>query len=172
MDYSSRDSVEAAGFTGFKKVSELFLNKALIPPAKGVYMVLYPSHEYPEFLFPGSGPALYKKKTDPNVPIEFLRGRWVEKSPVLYIGKAGGLNQKGLEGTETLRSRLSTYLNFGQGRDVGHYGGRLIWQLKNYQDLLVCWKPTPAENPREIEKDLIRRFEDIYGKRPLANIQA
>lgn len=171
LSFNDIEDLKKAGFNGFKKISDLFTNCSCIPPVKGVYMVLSVDNQAPKFLNLGSGPPLYKKKTNPNVSIEELESNWVSDTIVVNIGKAGGKNQKGIEGNATLRSRLSTYFSFGQGKDVGHYGGRLIWQLKNSRDLLVCWKTTPGQEPREIENDLIKRFVSYYGQRPFANLQ-
>lgn len=171
MTFKNIDEIKEAGFTGFKAMRELFIDKSSIPDIKGVYLVLYPTNKPPDFLPAGSGPTLYKKKKNPNVSIAELKSNWVEATIVLYIGKGGGKNQKGLEGNETLRSRLSTYFSFGQGKDVTHYGGRLIWQLTNSRELVVCWKPTPREEPREIEDNLIQEFKSTYeGQRPFANL--
>lgn len=172
MNFNSLDDIKANGFLGFKKISYLFIDKSPISKVKGIYLILYLDSTSPEFVEVGSGPALYKKKKNPNVSIEELKSNWVDDTIVINIGKAGGLNQKGLEGKVTLKSRLTTYLSFGQGKDVAHYGGRLIWQLKNYKNLIVCWKPTPDNEPREIEHKLIREFKHIYDNRkPFANLQ-
>lgn len=39
---------------------------------------------------------------------------------MVYIGKAG----------TTLRKRLNQYLKFGNRQNIGHWGGRYIWQIK------------------------------------------
>lgn len=172
MNFNSIDDIKSNGFVGFKKIKDLFSDNSSIPSVKGIYFVLYLENKKPNFLYIGRGPSLYKKKTDPNVSIEELKANWVDDTIVVYIGKAGGKNQKGLEGDATLRSRLRTYFSFGQGNDVRHYGGRYIWQLKNSADLVVCWKATSGQEPREIEDDLIQEFKNGYEqKRPFANLQ-
>jgi len=171
MNFNSLDDIKANGFIGFEKMSNLFRDKSSISNIKGVYLILYLDNNPPEFVRVGSGPALYKKKKNPNVSLDELKSNWVDKTIVINIGKAGGLNQKGIEGKETLKSRLTTYFSFGQGKDVGHYGGRLIWQLKNSKDLIVCWKPTPESEPREIEQRLIKEFSGTYRQRPFANLR-
>ena len=61
---------------------------------------------------------------------------------------------------------------FGQGKPVGHWGGRLIWQLEDAKDLIVCWKVLEKEEPREEEKKMIQAFKKQHeGKRPFANLQ-
>jgi hypothetical protein len=157
------DEIKKAGFQGFRKMSELFINSSAIPKAKGVYMILYTGKDEPKFLRKGTG-GFFKGK-DPNISIEELKRNWVPDTLVVYIGKAGK------EGSNaTLQSRLRQYFAFGQGRNVGHYGGRLIWQLNNSSDLVVCWKPLPTTDPRSIEVTLIREFVEKYSNRPFANL--
>lgn len=130
---------------------------------KVVYLVLNPSYEKPEYLEIGTG-GHFKGK-DPNVLIEELQRNWVENSLVVYIGKAGSETSKA-----TLNSRLKQYFGFGQGKNVGHWGGRLIWQLKNCNDLILCWKPLSAEDPRTVENNLIKKFVSEFSQRPFANL--
>ena len=58
---------------------------------------------------------------------------------------------------------------FGAGKTVGHWGGRLIWQLADADQLIVAWKETPGRVPRQVEAELIRLFRQQYGKPPFAN---
>ncbi len=69
-----------------------------------------------------------------------------------------------------LFSRLGLYLRFGQGDPCGHWGGRYIWQLGDADSLEVCWKETPGQSPRDIDKAMIATFADQHGKYPYANI--
>ena len=69
-----------------------------------------------------------------------------------------------------LRGGITAFSRFGLGANVGHRGGRLIWQLANSQGLLICWRPTPGEVPRDVERRLIREFAEHYQKRPFANL--
>lgn len=164
MDFNSIYEIEKAGFHGFKKMGELFFNSSEIPKSKGVYLVLNPNYIYDaEYLQIGTGG--YFKGKDPNVLIDELKSNWVKNSFVVYIGKAGGETSKA-----TLNSRLKQYFGFGQGKNIGHWGGRLIWQLKNSSDLIVCWKPLFDDDPRTIENMLIKRFVSEYSKRPFANL--
>lgn len=171
MNFNNIEEIEKAGFIGFTKMSELFLGTKGIPKIKGVYFVLYLDEKPPTFLSNGAGPKLYKKKTNPNVSLAELKSNWVENTIVVYIGKAGGTFQ-GKESKETLRSRLQTYFSFGKGKDVSHFGGRLIWQLENYKDLIVCWQPTLDNEPAVIETNLIAEFKKKYNQqRPFANLK-
>lgn len=146
-----------AGFKGFIPVSALReRGLKMIPDVPGVYMVLRVSEGAPEFLETGSG-GHFKGK-NPNVPVAELAANWVDGTPVVYIGKA-----------TSLRKRISQYLRFGQGKPVGHWGGRYIWQLADAPDLLFCWREVDGD-PDAVETELIRAFREAYGSRPFANL--
>lgn len=164
IDFSNTEYIKKAGFTGFKKIRELWFDHKSIPDSPGVYLVLYDGPKQPDFLTIGTG-GHFKGK-DPNVSLQVLKFNWVDSAKVIYIGKAGGEGKKA-----TLQSRLKQYLKFGQGYDIGHYGGRLIWQLKRSEDLVICWKPLLKDDPRSVEAELIQNFANHYGKRPFANLQ-
>lgn len=154
------DELIEAGFKGFKTVSQMIDNGlSTVTSAGGVYMILYfnPTGAMPQFLPVGTG-GFFKGK-DPNVSIEELQANWVDGTPVVYIGKA-----------TSLKSRLSQYMRFGQGANVGHFGGRYIWQIPGSENLLVCWKPTDSD-PRTVEAELIQQFVSEFGKRPFANLR-
>lgn len=125
MDFNNTSDIQANGFTGFIKTSDLWLDPSSIPDIKGVYLVLTPTPKLPGFLTKGVG-GNFKGK-DPNVSLDVLWNNWVDDSQTIYIGKASSLNK-----------RLKQYLRFGQGKNVGHYGGRYIWQLNNHTDLIFC----------------------------------
>jgi hypothetical protein len=163
MNYSNIEEVKKAGYTGFRSMGELFVDSSMLPKVRGVYLVLYPTGKSPEFLTVGTG-GHFKGKNS-NVSVAKLKENWVDDTIVIYIGKAGkdGSNA-------TLHSRLRQYFGFGQGGNVGHWGGRLIWQLKNSKDLIVCWKALPTEDPRTVEATHIKQFVSRFGKRPFANL--
>lgn len=163
MNFNSIEEIKREGFVGFKKMSELFSDSSAIPNVKGVYLILNPNFEQSEYLQIGTG-GHFKGK-NPNVSLEQLKNNWVDNSLVVYIGKAGGESS-----AATLYKRLKQYISFGQGKKVGHWGGRLIWQLKNSNDLIVCWKPLPNEDPRTIESLLIKSYVSEFEKRPFANL--
>jgi hypothetical protein len=156
MTFNDIDEIKKAGFIGFKKMSELFLDSSMLPDNNGVYLVLNIDNKPGEFLTVGSG-GHFKGK-DPNISLVDLKSNWVDNTKVVYIGKA-----------TSLRSRLRQYFSFGQGKNIGHYGGRLIWQIKYSKDLVVCWKSLTTD-PREFEADLIQQFVKTYGCRPFANL--
>ena len=163
MDFNNIDDIKKAGFTVFKKMSELFIDSSSIPKIKGVYLVLNPNFKKAEYLQIGTG-GHFKGK-NPNVTLDELKSNWVDNSLIVYIGKAGSETSNA-----TLHSRLKQYFGFGQGKNIGHWGGRLIWQLKNSADLIVCWKSLPNDDPRTFENQLIRKFVSEFSKRPFANL--
>lgn len=163
MDFNDINSIKRNEFIGFRTVHELWSDMSCIPKIKGVYLIINPTSEKVEFINPGVG-GFFKGK-DPNVSISELKSNHVENSQVVYIGKAGSPT-----GTATLNSRLGQYLRFGETKNVGHWGGRLIWQLQNYSDLIVCWKSTLKENPRDVEKQLLNEYIKQFGVRPFANL--
>lgn len=163
MDFNNPADLEKNSFTGFKTIDQLNFDSSVIPKKRGVYLVLHPDPEKISFVYPGTG-GFFKQK-DPNLEISELVSKWVRNSIVVYIGKAGSLT-----GAATLNSRLRQYLRFGQGKAVGHYGGRLIWQIKNSQDLIICWKTLNGEEPRSIESMIIADFVRQFGKLPFANM--
>jgi hypothetical protein len=158
MNFNSIDEIKKAGFSGFKKMGDLFKDSSSIPQERGIYLVLRPDNNPPKFLQIGTG-GHYKDR-NPNVPIETLKSNWVEETVVVYIGKA-----------TSLKTRLEQYFKFGQGKNVGHYGGRFIWQLKDSADLIVCWKQLPNnDDPRKAESLLINDFLMKYSNLPFANL--
>lgn len=162
------------GFEGFITIEELNNNSSVIPKKRGVYIILLneKKEEYKFgfdldniFLEEGSG-GFFKGK-NPNVPLSTLRENFHPFSNVMYIGKAGSTI-----GSATLHSRINQYLKFGQGRNIGHYGGRYIWQLSFSKKLIVAWKPLTQTDEESvvIERKLLNRHENIYDCLPFANL--
>lgn len=124
-------------------------------------MVLWDGMFRPEFIYPGTG-GFFKGK-DPNLPISTLESMWIDGPKVIYIGQT----------ESSLRKRVSQYMRFGKGKSVGHYGGRCIWQIKNCENLLVCWLPLGDSDvgPKEVEDWLLKDFLLAYGRLPFANLR-
>jgi hypothetical protein len=160
------EGLRQLGFGGFITVQQFWENgTSSIPDQPGVYAVLRNSSEIPEFL-PTSVGGRFKDK-DPTVTIDILHKHWVDGAEVLYLGKAGGQKSR-----STLKERINTYLKFGSGRKVGHWGGRLIWQLSGYENLMIAYKVLPDdEDPEILEKKLIGEFKTAFGKKPFANLR-
>ena len=61
-------------------------------------------------------------------------------------------------------------MNFGKGKKIGHWGGRYIWQIKDIDEYLICWKVLLDEDPRNIEIKLLEAFRQKYNGLPFANL--
>lgn len=163
MNFNDIGVLKKSGFKGFIKINELMKNGcANIPRQQGIYFVLnrFGGKELSDVNVGG-----HFKGRNPTISFPELNRNWVDNTVVLYIGKAGGFSSRA-----TLYSRLKQYMRFGCGEPVGHWGGRLIWQLNNNRDLIICWMELPEDEPREIEKSLIQEFTINYGMRPFANL--
>jgi hypothetical protein len=163
----SRAGLEAAGFEGFVRFAEL--KAAKVPPDPGIYVVLRPSVSVPEFLERTVAGDHHGR--DQSVSISLLREKWVPGAEVVYIGKANARKPRPGRAAPrpALRTRLAEYRRLGEGKDSPHRGGLYIWQLADYDDLLVCWKTLPDEFVKTEETRLIAEFVAQYGRWPFAN---
>jgi len=162
----TREDLVALGFTGFMTIGALRdSGLAEVPKLPGVYALVCAQHDQPAFEAVSSG-GHFKGK-DPTVPIAELAAKWVPGSQIVYIGKAGGKDSRA-----TLRSRLKQYLDFGAGKNIGHWGGRYVWQLRGSQELLVSWRPSLGSDPEMLEGELLRAFVAVHGRLPFANLKA
>lgn len=90
---------------------------------------------------------------------------------ILYIGRAGGTAENGRVYSSILRKRIKQYIQFGKGKNIGHWGGRYIWQIKESDDLLIAYKTLENQNPVVKEQELINMFRNHHnGKLPFANL--
>lgn len=158
----NRQTLEADGFTGFRSLGQLDINR--VPRAPGIYAVLRPEGFERVFLAKSLG-ARFKKR-DPSLPQPALEAEWIENADVLYIGKAG----PGSTGNRGLRKHIQEFTDFGRGKPVGHWDGRLIWQLADSQSLVIAWKELAAEEVNHAEAAYHAEFVSIYGKLPFANL--
>ena len=150
----------SAGFTGFLTVGECM--KSGLPSGDpsnscGVYILCAPEGFEPEFIPPSEARAAG------NVsfpwPVDRLTEKWVKDAEVLYIGKS-----------TQLRRRLRQLIRHAQGRTVNHTGGEIVWQLRGFERLIICWRK--AERPRKLEHSLIQAFKSSQeGQLPFANRQ-
>lgn len=122
----------------------------------------------PSFL--EASPAGWFKGRDPPVPIEMLTARWVEGTPLMYFGRAR--KSPHLPTRSGLRHRVGLLVQFGAGKPVRHWGGRLIWQVESSHDFVVGWRRLPEEaSPSAVEADLLQEFERAYGRLPFGNLR-
>lgn len=120
---------------------------------------------YPRFR--DESPAGWFKGRNPTVSCSRLEAEWVDGAEVLYIGKASASSSK-----RGLRRRLDEYRRHGAGSPIGHWGGRLLWQVDDSEELLVAWRPSPADvSAVTEERMLLERFRTTYGRLPFANLR-
>jgi hypothetical protein len=150
------DGLRAAGFIGWVTFETLTIELETVPRAGGVYVVTQGVKATPDFLSANLGGRF--KGRDPTVDASVLQANWVHGADVVYIGKA-----------DNLRRRLREFAQFGSGKPIGHWGGRLIWQLTRSAELLIAWRETPGMLPKEVEKSMLSDFRAAYGRPPFAN---
>lgn len=150
----TKAALKREGFVGWLSFAEARASGDC-PMTGGVYVVTYSGGSPVQFL--SESPAGRFKGRDPTVPASVLAANWIA-SDVVYIGKA-----------DQLRRRIRQFADFGVGKAIGHWGGRLIWQLAQPDLLRIAWKETPGRVPVEVEAEMIALFRSHYGKPPFAN---
>ncbi|MFJ5699012.1 hypothetical protein [Arthrobacter sp. NPDC093139] len=158
----NKQTLKEDGFTGFRSFEQLEINR--VPQAPGIYAVLKPDGFEPRFLAKSNGGRF--KRRDPSLLQATLETEWIEDADVLYIGKAG----PGSTGNRGLRKRIQEFADFGRGKPVGHWGGRLIWQLADSKSLIIAWKELAAAEVNSAEATYQAKFIRIYGRLPFANL--
>ena len=164
MGYSIAD-LKGYGFIGF--VPFRTWTKRLVldvdgRDSEGVYVIARESVELPAFI------EERHHKPRPIVrTAQEAAARWVDGEQVLYFGKAP-LRKR----PKGLANRLAEYHAHGFGSGAQHYGGKLIWQLANTDELIVGWKGLGAGESAAIESGLIKGFALLHGVQPYANTGA
>lgn len=178
IDDAEFGELENLGFRidGCDVVSSLLgkSNRRQIPESPGVYAVIRLDADYPEFIMWPYGDIYKKKGNFKSLMYSHaeLEKNWVLDSSVVYIGKAVNLNER-------LNDYLDYYCKLKECQEtkshinqVGHRGGRSVWQLKGAEDLLIVWMETPGQIPRDVEWTFIQKFKSRHdGHRPFANKQ-
>lgn len=126
-----------------------------IPEDSGVYWVLAPEGFRIRF---HQRPYHHRAKL---YPVETLQRKLksCNEQNILYIGKAQG--KKGLQ------QRIRQYLNYGQGKNNIHQGGRAIWQIDEPGLLLLGYEVCPQADIKE--RQLLQEYKDQNHSYPLAN---
>ncbi len=163
--YNNITELKKNGFEGFVTIESFQQGKlSHVPEEKGVYLVLYLSDSNIEFIKKSS--AGHFKGKNPTVHMDILEKKWIENTIVAYIGQAGGGDS-----SATLKSRIRQLVAFGNGKPIGHWGGRYLWQIKDSKDLVICWQASSKRDPRTLENELIRNFVSHHGALPFANLK-
>lgn len=157
MDFTV-EGLASSGFTGFVRIGDMQRGGIrTVPRSPGVYVVLRTSLDTPSFL--DYCPVPMHDDRPLAYPRDTLVRDWIVNCSVVYIGKS-----------TDLRKRLGQYMDFGLGRPRPHRGGRSIWQLADSSELIVAWKPLPADDrPDRVESTMLSEFKRVYGHRPFAN---
>ena len=163
----NKQSLKQDGFTGFRRIAELDINR--IPQRPGIFVVLLPEGRglqgpRPQFLAKSTA-GVFKKK-DPTLKADALDAEWVDGADLLYVGKAG----PGSKGNRGLRRQIQEFVDFGKGKPPGHWDGRLIWQLGAAHQLFIAWKELPAEQLSAAEAGYHAAFVEDHGRLPFANL--
>ena len=149
--------LQTRGFQGFMAIRELENNAEAVVTRPGIYVVIRIDDGHPHFLVqnPGGRP----RGQDPTVPISRLQEKWVPNAQTLYIGST----------ERQLRDRIGELVQFSRGQNVGHRGGRYLWQVECSCDFKVAW--LEHENPKRKEQELLTEFERCFGRLPFANLR-
>lgn len=134
-------------------------NCCQIPKEKGIYVVDIPNNFLVNFTIESTAHKIINEK-NMIYPINQLENIYKNTDRKrLYIGKANGKNG--------LRERISCFIKYGERKRKNHTGGRSIWQINENNKLLIGY--FICENPEFLEKEMIRRYKNMYGVYPLAN---
>ena len=125
----------------------------------GVYLIALPS-DFGKVAF--SETAKLEKWRDRKVAVSIdeLQNRWLNNADVLYIGKSE---------SKTVYKRVLEHLKFWNGKKVSAFGGRIIGQIKNFENLQVWYME--CEDSKKIKKELLCKFKNKYGQLPFANLK-
>lgn len=156
MDDFDIADLRRRGFAGFVPVKHLTDQP---PRDSGVYAVVREATEAPTFL--DRSPASWFKGKDPTVAIARLEAEWVPDAQTLYLGSSASLSKR--------IALMVAFSNGGRDLSVFKWGGRLLWQLEDAQELLVAWKVEP--DFAGVEADLLEEFINVHGRLPFANLR-
>ena len=126
---TSTDPIDLSGFTGWFTFTDLA--SVRVPRDPGVYVIKRPTDDSPPFC------AEVPYRGNPAFLVADLAALWVPGERIVYIGKTiYGVKKDGLH------RRLRQFRRYGAGHSARHSGGRRIWQLSDYAQLLTWpWSP-------------------------------
>lgn len=158
MDFKRKNllSDEFQGFLSINDLRDGMIKQ--VPKSGGVYVVLRELDRIPKFL--NENPGGRFKGKNPTVDKFELKSNWIEGSHTIYIGKG-----------DKLQRRMKQFLDFGAGKKIGHWGGRMVWQIENSNHFIIAWKSIEDQDPATVESQLLTHFSSNYGKLPFANLR-
>jgi hypothetical protein len=130
-----------------------------LPTTPGVYAVSYDGGK--PSAWPTDSVGGWHKGRNPSVNLQDLESNWVDDTDIVYIGKTD----------RTLAKRITEFARFGNSEPVGHWGGRLIWQLPEPSQLMIGWKALQSATAISTETELLTEFHAAFGKLPFANLR-
>jgi len=137
----------------FKELENGKLEK--IEKRHGIYKVSVPK-DFGEIVL---NPKKYKEYDIKSEKIEKREPLLKGKRKVLYIGRAKNLHR-----------RIKQYIKYGLHEADNHKGGRYIFAINGWENLLI--EVEYCENYKEREADGINKFKETHnGERPFANLK-
>ena len=125
---------------------------------KGVYLVVRPD-SFQNVVFKSNSDAFWFKGKNPTVSLDKLLDKWVDDA-ILYIGKH----------EKSVRKRMQEHIVFWKGNRATAWGGRVIAQIENYEELEMWY--LPCDNPKQMERNLLDVFCGMHDKKlPFANFR-
>lgn len=123
---------------------------------KGVYIIVLPK-SFQEVCFNERSNAGSLEDKDPTIAVDISKKKWVDEAEILYIGKH----------ETSVKNRMRQHFDFWNGKAVPAWGGRIIAQIRNFENLEVWY--LSCDNPQDMERTLLKEFETQYKKLPFAN---
>ena len=125
---------------------------------KGVYLVVRPE-SFRQVIFKSSSCAFRLRGKDPTVSLDKLQDKWVDDA-ILYIGKS----------EKSVHKRMQQHIDFWKGNRAVAWGGRIIAQIVNYEELEIWY--LSCDNPKQMERDLLDVFCGMHDEKlPFANFR-
>lgn len=147
-----------------KQIKELLNNYSSLPKSSGIYIVTTEEDENVEFLDTTTAITEYIK--DGQVKnLLYDKAKLAEKyskgnKKVLYIGKAECKNGG-------LQKRIKQLLDYALGKNKIHRGGRALWQIKDWDKLILYYYELDCAKAKENELLCLHKIE--YSVFPVAN---
>jgi len=133
---------------------------AWVPDETGIYIVIKPKNLDAIFSSNTTAIAEYKRKSMLYSIDKLLSKFEHSDKEILYIGKAGGNDNK-------LKERIEQFVKYGYRLVDNHRGGRAIWQMENNKNFLLGF--VECNNPEEEEIKHLSQYRQKYGVLPVAN---
>ena len=152
------------GFAPFRTWAKGMIIKPGEPDAEGVYAIVRESMARPMFTEEDHS----KPRVTIRTAVEAAE-HWVPGVQVLYFGK-GPLRRATSRKRDGLVQRIYEFQQHGYAGGANHYGGKLVWQIGDADQLLIAWKLLPEGTSEAVESGLILGFKETRGIQPYANV--